>query len=108
MKKTAIALTTGLLLAAGSSAFAQTSALDLPLQPERTINQEIVPNVGLSGGDSYVNDEYSASNNFGDEAPAIEQNGTGIDYTPTAAIDDGNVYDEYSPQNGFGDHGPHY
>lgn len=106
MKKTIVALTTGLFLASGATAFADSSILDVQDVPPRTTSQDLVPDLGLTGGDNF--EAYSAQNNFGDRSPASDNSRAahGVDYTPTAAIDGtAGEQEVYSPQNGWGDHG---
>jgi hypothetical protein len=108
MKKTLIALSTGLFLASGA-AMAQTSAIDVTEQPERSTSQDLVPNFGLFGGDNYSADEMAADERFGDATPEVDtsEGSIGIDYTPTASTGEPSPhYDDFSADNGFGDHSP--
>jgi hypothetical protein len=108
MKNALIAMTAGLVIASGA-AFAQTSALDVEGQPARSTSQEFVPALGLSGGNDYTADEFSAANGFGDYSPVngASQRQPGVDYTPTASIGTAtDIRDEFSADNGFGDHSP--
>lgn len=111
MNKTVIALTTGLLLASGASAFAASTALDVQDVPPRGASQTLLPTFGLAGDATSAYDEFSAENGFGDHAPTFEngRSAGGIDYSPTGSI--GDVAEQesiYSPQNGWGDHGDVY
>lgn len=70
MNKTVIALTTGLFLASGAAAFADSSLLDVQDLPPRTTSPDLVPSFGSTVDDSAQNATFH-----------------GVDYTPTAAID---------------------
>lgn len=108
MKKTLIALSTGFFLASGA-ALAETTALDIEDQPERSTSQDLVPNVGLVGGSDYTDDEFAAEENYGDQSPEIStEDGTiGIDYLPTASTEAPGVIDEENaPDSRYGDEAP--
>lgn len=109
MKKTLIALSTGFFIASSAAAFADTSALDVMDQPERSTSSDLIPNFGLFGGSDYSEGENASTERFGDTAPDIstEEGTIGIDYTPTASTAAPTVIDEEnSADNSFGDQSP--